>query len=107
MLIDDLMNDAENAQVIDIVALKKGAIIHIQTRNTLYQIELIDPQTKEAKVIGHDKFDQIHITGCTWGGSALWMGKLSDGMYMEFVAANKRYTTSCIEKIIVIEVEEK
>lgn len=65
--------------------LPVGAMLQIQTRNTLYTLEKREDGTY---LHGNARFCPVPtkatIHGSTWGGSMLKMGFVGRGMFMEF-----------------------
>lgn len=92
---DERLKDAkERKNVVNIEELKPGVKIEVHTQNSIYTLD------NEGNVIAstNSKCQGGKLTGSTWGGSMIWMKRLSPGMYMETTL----YRTSQVQKIKII-----
>ena len=95
----DCVNDEIKAQPV----LAVGAVLEIQTKNTLYLLEKRGPN--EFYISGNTKYcstpTKCSIHGSTWGGSMLKMGFVGRGMNLEFSTSYHNYpiTTTTIQEV--------
>jgi hypothetical protein len=79
-------------------------MIQAQTRNSIYEIFLLDPKSGHAIVRGGEHFAEpleAIVSGSTFGGSMLKMGWLGVGFQMEILANGQRTVTSPIRSLRV------
>ena len=79
--------------------------LFIQTRNTLYEIIIIDGPSGEVLVRGGQFFPELtpaHLAGATLGGSFCKMRGIYAGFRMEFNANGQRTVTTPVESIGVL-----
>ena len=89
---------------VNIVLLQPGIKIEVQTRNTLYHIEILDPNEGKIKIQGGKYFPEpteAYLHGSTWGGSMLKLQWIGHEMHME-IGAHKVVTTSAVQAAKVI-----
>ena len=84
--------------------LEIGKLLHVQTRNTHYEIQRVSHTAPEFCIQGYQHFCPVwmpaSIAGSTWGGSMLKIGYVGIGMHLEFwIAEHGTITTTKIEKI--------
>ena|SRR3990167_2942137 len=82
--------------------LLEGRILHVQTRNTHYEIKRLGTQFY---IRGHrtycPEWEECFIQGSTWGGSMLKVGFVGLNMHLEFhVRVHGTITTTKISSII-------
>src|SRR5882672_9604573 len=69
--------------------LPAGAIVEVQTRNTLYTIR---KEIDRTLIRGHAKYcpewTECHINGSTWGGSMIVGDFIGNGMHLEVSTAD-------------------
>ena len=98
---------AEISSALDGVTLgsmEACAIIHAQTRNSAYEIFLLDPKSGRALVRGGESFTEpmeVIVNGSTFGGCMLKAGWLGVGLQMEFFANGQRTVTSPVQSLRV------
>ena len=88
---------------IQIGMLQPGTRIEAKTKNTLYEIEILDPVNRPLiiKIHGGSYFKEpasVQLNGSTWGGAMLKLGWLGIGMCMEFAEC----TTTPVQSLKVI-----
>lgn len=68
--------------------LAPGTKLKVQTRNTLYRIEVVEGGSGKVEIQGHSRYcpdpTPARIHGSTWGGSMLKMNFIGRGMNLEF-----------------------
>ena len=77
----------------------------VQTRNSLYEITVIDGRSGEILVRGGQFFPELtraRLTGATLGGSFCKMRGIYTGFRMEFNADGERTVTTPVESIGVL-----
>lgn len=88
---------------IKLADLKVGALVVVQTNNTLYEIMKTGQESYTIK--GNAKYCPVetdcNIAGSTWGGSLLKVGFISKGMQLEFSTKTHPIpiTTSTIKEV--------
>lgn len=78
--------------------------IHVRTRNSAYEIFLLDPKSGRALVRGGECFAEpmeVIVSGSTFGGCMLKAGWLGIGLQMEFLANGQRTITSPVQSLRV------
>jgi hypothetical protein len=76
--------------------------IHARTRNSVYEIFLLDPKSGRALVRGGKCFAEpmeVIVNGSTFGGCMLKAGWLGVGLQMEFLANGRRTITSPVQSL--------
>ncbi|HKX29580.1 MAG TPA: hypothetical protein VJ302_17960, partial [Blastocatellia bacterium] len=76
--------------------------IHVQTRNSDYQIFMLDPESGRALVQGGSHFAEpleAIVNGSTFGGCILKMGWLGIGLCMELYVNSRRLVTTPIRSL--------
>ena len=74
----------------------------VQTRNTLYEITILEGRSGEILVRGGHYFPELtpaHLAGATLGGSFCKMRGIYVGFRMEFAANGKRIITTPVQTI--------
>ncbi len=82
--------------------------IQAQTRNSVYEIFLLDPESGRALVRGGEYFAEpmeATVSGSTFGGGMLKVGWLGVGLRMEIYANGQRTVTSPIQSLRVERVD--
>ncbi|MCI0662559.1 MAG: hypothetical protein L0220_15945 [Acidobacteria bacterium] len=88
--------------------LKVCDMIQAQTRNSLYEIFLLDPESGRALVRGGKYFAEPReatVSGSTFGGCMLKMGWLGVGLRMEIYDNGQRTLTSPVQSLRVERVD--
>ncbi len=78
--------------------------IHVQTRNSVYEITVIDGFSREILVRGGQFFPErtpARLAGSTMGGSFLKIGGIYVGFHMEIVDDSRTIITSSVQTIAV------
>ena len=77
--------------------------VHVQTRNTLYEITVVDGKNGEALVTGGRFFPvptRVRVNGCTLGGSCLkWRG-VYPGFLMELQVGTEVVVTTRVRSVV-------
>jgi hypothetical protein len=79
-------------------------MIEARTRNSVYEIFLLDPKSGRAIVRGGNHFAdpmEVIVSGSTFGGCMLKVGWLGVGFQMEISANGRRTVTSPIQSLCV------
>jgi hypothetical protein len=87
-----------------LTALKACDTIHVQTRNSDYEIFMLDPTSGRALVWGGEYFAEpveATVTGSTFGGCMLKAGWLGVGLRMEIYVNGQRTVTSPVQSLRV------
>lgn len=101
-----LIEEQEDKDGIDLSRLSIGTMLKVQTRNTLYTIE----------ILGNDKFlieggryfpepYETFINGSTWGGSMLKLNWIGIDMFMELGPNSEKHgfiTTSAVKSVKIV-----
>lgn len=82
-----------------------GMVLIVETNNSTYTIEILDPAKRTVRVVGGKFFSSPEVcilSGSTFGGSFLKMGWIGMGMRMEFHRSNnERIVTSPVTAVSV------
>jgi hypothetical protein len=87
-----------------LMALEACDTIHVRTRNSDYEITLLDPKSGRALVRGGECFAEpveATVSGSTFGGSMLKAGWLGVGLRMEIYVNGQRTVTSPVQSLSV------
>jgi len=93
---------------VTLMALEACDAIQARTRNSVYEIFLLDPNTGRALVRGGKYFAEpmeATVSGSTFGGCMLKAGWLGVGLRMEFYANGHRTVTSPVQSLRVERVD--
>jgi hypothetical protein len=89
---------------VQVEALGDLTEIRVQTRNSVYEITVIDGSSREILVRGGQFFPErtpARLAGSSMGGSFLKIGGIYVGFHMEIVDDNRTIITSCVQTIAV------
>jgi hypothetical protein len=89
---------------VTLMTLKAYDTIHVRTRNSDYEIFLLDPKSGRALVRGGECFAEpveATVNGSTFGGCMLKMGWIGVGLRMEIYVNGKRTVTSPVQSLHV------
>jgi len=89
---------------VTLTALEACDTIQARTRNSVYEIFLLEPKTGRALVRGGKYFAEpmeATVSGSTFGGCMLKVGWLGIGLRMEFYANGQRTVTSPVQSLRV------
>ena len=82
--------------------------IHVRTRNSVYEIFMLDPELGRALAQGGEYFTEpveVTVSGSTFGGCMLKAGWLGVGLRMEIYANGQRTVTSPVQSLRVERVD--
>jgi hypothetical protein len=91
-----------------LTALEVCDTIHVRTRNSDYEIFLLDPKSGRALVRGGEYFAEpleATVSGSTFGGCMLKAGWLGVGLRMEIYTNGRRTVTSPVQSLSVEHVD--
>src|SRR5262247_3752966 len=91
-----------------LMALEACDTIHVRTRNSDYEIFLLDPKSGRSLVRGGEYFAEpveATVSGSTFGGCMLMTGWLGVGLRMEIYVNGRRTVTSPVESLRVERVD--
>src|SRR5262245_9464754 len=91
-----------------LMALDACDTIHVRTRNSDYEIFLLDPKSGRAIVRGGECFIEpveATVSGSTFGGCMLKAGWLGVGLRMEIYVNGQRTVTSPVQSLRVERVD--
>jgi hypothetical protein len=82
----DAVRAANTLPGINISVLAAGTELIVSTRNSVYDIFVIDPVNRLVRLSGGQLSEPVecHLTGSTWGGSIIRLGWVGFEMRMEF-----------------------
>jgi hypothetical protein len=93
---------------VTLMALEDCDMIQVRTRNSDYEIFLLDPKSGRALVRGGKFFAEsveATVSGSTFGGCMLKAGWLGVGLRMEIFANGQRTVTSPVQSLRVERVD--
>ena len=93
---------------VTLMALEACDTIHVRTRNSDYEIFLLDPKLGRALVRGGEYFAEpveATVSGSTFGGCMLKTGWLGVGLRMEVSVNGQRTVTSPVQSLRVEHVD--
>jgi hypothetical protein len=93
---------------VTLMTMKACDTIHVRTRNSDYEIFLVEPKSGRAIVQGGESFTEpveATVSGSTFGGCMLKMGWLGVGLRMEIYANGQRTVTSPVQSLRVEHVD--
>jgi hypothetical protein len=93
---------------VTLTALETCDTIHVRTRNSDYEIFLLDPKSGRALVRGGECFAkpaEATVSGSTFGGCMLKAGWLGVGLRIEIYANGQRTVTSPVQSLSVEHVD--
>ncbi len=93
---------------VTLMALEACDTIRARTRNSDYDIFLLDPKSGRALVQGGKYFAEpveATVSGSTFGGCMLKLGWIGVGLRMEFYINGKRTVTSPVQSLRVERVD--
>jgi hypothetical protein len=89
---------------VTLMALEACDTIHVRTRNSDYEVFILDPKSRRALVRGGECFAEpveATVCGSTFGGCMLKVGWLGVGLRMEIYANGQRTVTSPVQSLRV------
>jgi hypothetical protein len=93
---------------VTLMALEACDTVNVRTRNSDYEIFLLDPKSGRALVRGGEYFAEpveATVSGSTFGGCMLKAGWLGVGLRMEIYANGQRTVTSPVQSLRVERVD--
>jgi hypothetical protein len=93
---------------VTLMTLKARDKILVRTRNSVYEILMLDPESGRALAQGGEYFAEpveAIVTGSTFGGCMLKVGWLGVGLRMEIYANGQRTVTSPVQSLRVERVD--
>jgi len=106
--LDGVAEISPSLEGVTLMALEACDIIHVRTRNSDYEIFLLDPKSGRALVRGGEYFAEpveATVSGSTFGGCMLKAGWLGVGLRMEIYANGQRTVTSTVQSLSVEHVD--
>jgi hypothetical protein len=92
------------SQGVALQSLTAGTRLTVNTRNTRYQVVVLDPVTRQVTVRGGSIFRngvQGRLEGATAGGSVLRLGWVGVGLRIELSTDDRRITTSAVRTVTI------
>jgi hypothetical protein len=92
---------------VTLMTMKACDTIHVRTRNSDYEIFLLDPKSGRALVRGGEYFAEpveANVSGSTFGGCMLKMGWIGVGLRMEIYVNGNRTVTTPVQSLRVEQV---
>jgi hypothetical protein len=92
------------SQGVALQSLAVGTRLTVNTRNTRYQVVVLDPVARQVTVSGGLTFRkgiQSRLEGATAGGSVLRLGWIGVGLRMELSTDDRRITTSAVRTVTI------
>ena len=102
--LDGFAFELRSSEGVALQSLAAGTRLTVNTRNTRYQITVLDPVMRQVTVSGGPKFPQGaegRLEGATTGGSVLRLGWIGVGLRMELSTGDRRITTSAVRSVTV------
>jgi hypothetical protein len=93
---------------VSLTTLEACDTIHVRTRNSAYEIFLLDPNSGRALVRGGEYFAEpmeATVSGSTFGGCMLKAGWLGVGLRIEIYVNGQRTVTSPVQSLRVERVD--
>jgi len=106
--LDEVAEISPLLEGVTLTALEACDTIHVRTRNSDYEIFLLDPKSGRALVRGGECFAEpmeATVSGSTFGGCMLKAGWLGVGLRMEIYANGQRTMTSPVQSLRVERVD--
>jgi hypothetical protein len=84
-----------------ITGLEPGAVLVVKTRHSSYRIVILDGARRVVAVDGgiFPKTTVVTLAGATFGGSALKVGWIVEGLRLEFGDGTRQITSSTVESV--------
>ena len=104
--LDAFVEAVEKNGGVSLKEIGEGRTLVVETQNSTYTINIIEPLTGKVTVHGGKSFpeqEECTLSGSTFGGSMLKMNWIGLGMNMEFHRGEKGVTTtSPVHKISIV-----
>jgi len=104
LALDEVTEISDELEGVMLETLRPCDTIHVRTRNSDYEVFLLDPEAGRALVKGGKYFAEpmeATVSGSTFGGGMLKLGWLGVGLRMEICANGKRVATSPVRELRV------
>jgi len=104
LALDEVTEISDELEGVMLETLRPCDTIHVRTRNSDYEVFLLDPEAGRALVKGGKYFAEpmeATVSGSTFGGSMLKMGWLGVGLRMEIYFNGKCVATSPVQELRV------
>src|SRR4029434_5274541 len=84
-----------------ITGLEPGVTLAVKTRRSCYRITILDGAQRVVAVDGgiFPETTVVTLSGATFGGSALKVGWIAEGLRREFCDGTRRITSSPVESV--------
>jgi len=95
--LDGFARETSRHQGVEVAHLPPLTRLNIWTRNSCYQLTLLDPQESKVIVKGGRFFAEpsdVHFCGSSYGGTLLRMSWIGIGMRLELLSDGRRIITS-------------
>ena len=102
--LDGFAREPGCAHGVALQSLGAGTRLTVNTRNTRYQVVILDPVTRQVTVSGGltlRKGIQGRLEGATAGGSVVRLGWIGVGLRMELSTDDRRITTSAVRTVTI------
>jgi hypothetical protein len=89
---------------VSIGELEPGTLVTVETRNSRYQMVVLDSESHRVLLNGGALFPdrtEVVVRGSTTGGSAIKLGWIGVGLRLELVLGRRRITTSRVQSVAV------
>lgn len=101
------VDEQERLGGIEVGKLAPNTKIVVETKNTIYTMQVIDPHERSITIQGGSYFPEAteaFFAGSSWGGNILKTGWIGNGMHMEIVCPKISNTiiTSKVQKAKLI-----
>ena len=99
-LLEEITNELDAPQGVAVEALEPGTVLELKTRNTRYQMVMVDT-SGHALIKGGTFFPQptpVHIEGASGGGS-LKLGWIGIGLSLALSVGSRLITTSPVQSV--------
>jgi hypothetical protein len=106
--LDGVMEISPLLEGVTLTALEACDSIHVRTRNSDYEIFLLEPKSGRALVRGGEYFAEpveATVNGSTFGGCMLKAGWLGVGLRMEIYVNGQRTVTSPVQSLRIEHVD--
>ncbi len=104
LTLDGVIEISDELEGVTLETLKPCDTIHVRTRNSDYEVFLLDPESGRSLVRGGKYFAEpmeATVSGSTFGGSMLRLGWLGVGLRMEICVNGKCVATSPVQELRV------
>jgi hypothetical protein len=106
--LDGVIEISSLLEGVTLAALKACDTIHVRTRNSDYEIFMLDPKSGYALVRGGEYFAEpveATVSGSSFGGCMLKLGWLGVGLRIEIYVNGQRTVTSSVQSLRVEHVD--